>query len=60
MAYPDRVCDQCGKTYVPLRSWQRFDTAACRDAYWQAVRELAKIANDNRLVTGHPRRLVAE
>ena len=32
---PIRACDWCGKTYTYNREHSRFDTVACKVAYWR-------------------------
>ena len=51
MSYADRRCDTCQKDYEPVKAWQRFCSAECRESYWQSVRELAKIANRQRVLS---------
>lgn len=38
-----RVCalQECKKEFSPTRNWQRFCSRACKDRYWQLLREAA-------------------
>lgn len=38
-----KPCDRCAKSFTPNRSWQRFCSMECRQAFWQAVREQAQV-----------------
>lgn len=39
-----KTCAECGAKFVPKKSWQRFDTAECRIAWWADVHAMAKKA----------------
>lgn len=38
-----RACETCGSTYVPARSWSRFCSTRCRNAFHASEARLEKI-----------------
>jgi hypothetical protein len=41
---PERQCVECGADFTPRTTWQRFDTAKCRDRYNGRLRADARRA----------------
>jgi hypothetical protein len=41
---PERQCVECGATFTPRTTWQRFDSSKCRDRYNGRLRADAKAA----------------
>lgn len=40
-----KQCSQCQQPFEPKKSWQRFCSEVCHDAYWVEMRQLATQMN---------------
>jgi hypothetical protein len=43
------TCDNCGREFLPQKSWQRFHSPKCRDDWHYHQRKLAQVAEAEQL-----------